>query len=129
MKGQMDLYNFVEKPKEPQTEKEHDISNQLLYELDNPVIECANCVCHYCVNNVEELWRTVRPEEVRRSCLNCDECREYSGNDKDMLRSLTGCRRFLISDYGAEQYRKKIKIIHSSTTLNGNEQGALDDRR
>lgn len=43
MKGQMDLYDFMKKPQVQQTEKKYKISKQLLYELDNPVIECVNC--------------------------------------------------------------------------------------
>ena len=115
MKGQIDLFNFIEKLEEQQTETIQKTPNQLLYIIDNPITRCANCVCNYCVNNVEEMWRTVRPEELREVCFNCDECHEYSGNRKDTLRRLRHCERFVISDYGAERNRKKLKIMQDET--------------
>ncbi|EOS47329.1 hypothetical protein C809_02205 [Lachnospiraceae bacterium MD335] len=116
MKGQMDLYDFMKKPQVQQTEKKYKISKQLLYELDNPVIECVNCVCHYCVNNVEELWHTVRPDEVIESCFNCDECYEYTRDCRHRGMIKEHCDKFVLSDYGAEQNRKKIKTIQRNTT-------------
>ena len=34
-------------------EKSKNIHGQLMYIVDNPVIQCVNCVCQYCVNNQE----------------------------------------------------------------------------
>lgn len=107
----MDLFDFIEKPEEQPVEKSQNIPEQLLYIVDNPVIQCANCVCQYCVNNVEELWDKVLPEEVIESCFNCDECHEFTGDCQHKAKSKKYCDKFLVSDYGAARNRKHIKLI------------------
>ena len=64
LKGQMDIFDFIEKPEEQSVEQSPNIPRQLLYKVKNPVLRCVNCVCQYCVNNEEEVWDKVRPDEV-----------------------------------------------------------------
>ena len=104
MKGQMNLFDFIEKLEEQTIEKSKNIHGQLMYIVDNPVIQCVNCVCQYCVNNQEEVWDKVRPNEVIEPCFNCDEC------DK-----------FALSDYGAARNRKHIKLIRDGGKNDGNQ--------
>lgn len=120
MEGQMDIFNFIEKPEEQPTEKLQNISRQLLYIVDNPVTRCANCVCQYCVNNAEELWNKVRPDEVIESCFNCDECHEFTGDCQHKVESKRYCDKFSLSDYGAARNRKHIKLIRDGGKNDGN---------
>lgn len=112
---QMDIFDFIEKPPEyevcailpePQT-----MLQQLFGRVDNPVYRCANCLCNYCANNVEELYCKVKPEEVQEPCFNCDGCREYSGECKCEVRCLEECSKFFMSDYGAKHNRRKLKLV------------------
>jgi hypothetical protein len=53
---------------------------QLFRKTNNPVIQCTNCLCQYCTHNAEELYITVKlVEATGESCLNCDECRVFTG--------------------------------------------------
>lgn len=79
--------------------------------IENPVVDCANCLCQYCANNVEELYHKVTSEEVREDCFNCDTCRTYTGEREHINRMVQTCRQFIISNYGAERKRKQIKPI------------------
>ncbi len=114
LKGQKDLFDFIGKPEEQPAEK------QLLYIVDNPVTRCVNCVCQYCVNNAEELWNKVLPNEVMESCFNCDECREFTGDSQHKVESKKYCDRFCLSDYGAARNRKHIKVIRDGGKSNEN---------
>lgn len=123
MKGQMSIFDFVEKPKEQKTEKLQNILHvpkQLLYEIDNPVLRCANCVCQYCVNNQEQVWDKVRSDEVIEPCFNCDECNEFTGDCRDRRLLKEHCNKFVISDYGAARNRKYIKLIRDGGKSDGN---------
>ncbi len=46
MEGQMDIFDFIEKPR---TQFE-----QLFEKIKDPVMLCVNCLCQYCANNVEK---------------------------------------------------------------------------
>lgn len=111
MKGQMDIFDFIEKTEEKPAELRQNIPSQLLYKVNNPVLLCANCVCNYCVNNEQEVWNKVKPEEVIEPCFNCDECRIFTGDCREKIQSKEYCDKFVISDYGAAQNRKHIKLI------------------
>ncbi len=94
MEGQMDIFDFIEKPR---TQFE-----QLFEKIKDPVMLCANCLCQYCANNVEEIWE---------SCFNCDECRTFTGQAGHREHLLECCNKFVLSEYGAERNRKKFKVI------------------
>lgn len=84
---------------------------QIFCRVDNPVLLCANCLCNYCVNNAEELYRKVMPEEVKEACFNCDECYEYSGDCSCRRQIKEDCESFVISEYGAKRNRTKLKLV------------------
>ena len=86
MEGQMDIFDFIEKPR---TQFE-----QLFEKIKDPVMLCVNCLCQYCANNV-----------------NCDECRTFTGQAGHREHLLEGCNKFVLSEYGAERNRKKFKVI------------------
>lgn len=114
MNEQMDIFDFIEKTTEPErTLPSKSLFEQIFDKIDNPVIRCVNCLCQYCVNNVEEMWNKVRPEEQQTPCFNCDECRTYDGDAKHKERAKEECRYFVLSDYGAKRNRKKIRIVKS----------------
>lgn len=116
MDGQMDIFDFIERPEEltqstapaqPET-----MFEQLFAKIKNPVMRCANCLCHYCTHNVEELYDTVKPQEVAEPpCFVCDECRTYSGDCMDREQAREECNSFVMSDYGANRNRKRFQII------------------
>ena len=103
MNGQMDIFDFIEKPKSQ--------FEQLFEKVKDPVLQCANCLCQYCANNVEEIWDKVKPEEIRESCFNCDECRTFTGLAEHKECGREECRKFILSDYGAARNRKKFRIV------------------
>lgn len=105
MYKQIDLFDFI-----PKSEKHSPLLERLFGKINNPVIQCTNCLCEYCVNNVEELWTKVKPEEQRKPCFNCDECRYYTGSQKHRTQRIEECGEFVISDYAASQRRKKMKL-------------------
>lgn len=111
MKGQMDIFDFIEKTEVQPVEQSSIIPRQLLYKVDNPVVLCVNCVCQYCVNNQEEVWDKVRPDEVNEPCFNCDECYEFTGDCRHRRMLKEYCDKFILSDYGAVRNRKHIKLI------------------
>ena len=104
--GQMDIFDFTEVPKTPPS-----LFEQLFEEIKDPVMPCPNCLCQYCANNVEGIRDTVKPEEIRESCFNCDECRTFTGQAGHREHLLEGCNKFVLSEYGAERNRKKFKVI------------------
>lgn len=111
MYDQMSIFDFIEKPQEPERSEFITLLERLFGKIDDPVMQCGNCLCSRCVNNVEELWRRFRPEEVRESCFNCDECRYYTGNSSHRTQRKEDCSKFVISEYEAAKRRKKIKIL------------------
>lgn len=112
---QMDVFDFIEKPPEHKTHENNPESKTLLQRLfvrlNNPVIRCRNCLCSYCANNAEELYRKVNPKEMQECCFNCDECYEYDGNCGRGRKIKEDCEKFVISDYGAGIIRKKFKVM------------------
>lgn len=121
MNGQMDIFDFIEKLEEQTTEQPTNISRQLLYKIDNPVVLCVNCVCQYCVNNQEEVWDKVRPDEVIEPCFNCDECHEFTGDCRHRRMLKEFCDKFVLSDYGVARNRKHIKLIRDGGKKDGNQ--------
>ena len=111
MYRQMDMFDLIGGVPEcghppPQTQFE-----RLFEKVKDPLIPCANCLCQYCVNNVEEIWDKVRPEEMQEPCFNCDECRVYSGERMLKNQRKEECENFTISDYGAGRNRKMMRLI------------------
>lgn len=102
MYRQMELFDFI---KEPLT-----LFEQLFKRAENPVLNCVNCLCRYCANNAEEVWRHVRPEEVGQPCFNCDTCQSYTGSPLHKEQAKEDCAGFLLSGYGAGIRRKEIKV-------------------
>lgn len=102
MNGQIDIFDFIEIPKT--------LFEQIFERIDNPVILCANCLCQYCANNMDELWKKVKPEEVQKPCYNCEECYTWSGECRHRQQVKEDCNDFILSNYGAERNRKKIMI-------------------
>lgn len=121
MIGQMDIFDFIEKPEEQTAEQLQNIPRQLLYKVDNPVVLCVNCVCQYCVNNQEEVWDKVRPDEVIEPCFNCDECHEFTGDCRHRRMLKEHCDKFVLSDYGAARNRKHIKLLRDGGENDGNQ--------
>lgn len=103
MEGQIDIFVFIEKSK---TQFE-----RLFEKIKDPVLQCANCLCQYCANNVEEIWDKVKPEELRESCFNCDDCRTFTGRGDHREHLREYCHKFVLSEYGAERNRKKFKAV------------------
>ena len=108
---QLEIFDFIEKPQELGKENTRTFLERFFGKADNPVEQCTNCLCERCVNNAEELWSKVRPEEQREPCFNCDECWHYTGDNNHKSRRIEDCRKFEISDYAAASRRKKFKII------------------
>lgn len=114
MNKQMDIFDFIEKPTEPEKLlPPKSLFEQIFDRIDNPVMRCVNCLCQYCVNNVEEVWHKVRPDEQQIPCFNCDECRIYTGEVRHKEQRREDCSDFVLSDYGARRNRKKIRIVKS----------------
>lgn len=111
MYKQMDIFDFIERPQEPERREDKTLFERLFVKVHDPVIQCTNCLCERCVNNVEELWSKVKPEEQKEPCFNCDECRHYTGSLRHSSRRREDCEEFGISEYSAEATRKKIRII------------------
>lgn len=109
MVRQMDISDFMEKPPESEQKPPRTQFEQLFEKVRDPVIQCANCLCQYCVNNAE--GDKVRQGEMQEPCFICDECRAYDGDCRKQNQLKEECEEFVISDYGAERNRKKIKLI------------------
>lgn len=110
MDGQLDIYDFIERPAEhvqPGT-----MFEQLFDKIKDPVIRCSNCLCHYCVHNEEEIYNTVKLEDaIEPLCFICDECRSYTGNCMNNEQAREECNSFVMSDFGANRNRKRFRII------------------
>lgn len=109
MYRQMDIFNFIEKPPESEQKPSRMQFEQLFEKVRDPVIECANCLCQYCVNNVE--GDKVKPREMQEPCFICDECRTYDGDCRKQNQRKEECAKFVMSDYGARRNRKRIRLI------------------
>lgn len=112
MYKQMDIFDFIEQPTEPPRPEQKTLLESLFTKINDPVIQCANCLCERCANNVEELWSKVRPEEQRELCFNCDECRHYTESTRHRSQRKEDCTEFAISEYAAMSKRKKMKIVN-----------------
>lgn len=108
---QLELFDFIENPQELEREDTRTSLERLFGKVDAPVVQCANCLCEHCVNNVEELWNKVRPEEQKKPCFNCDECWYYTGQSIHKSQRVEDCGEFEISDYAATSRRKKFKVV------------------
>ncbi len=101
MNGQIDIFNFIEIPKT--------LFEQIFEKVNDPVLLCANCLCQYCANNTDELWKKVMPEEIQTPCYNCEECYTWSGECRHRQQVKEDCNDFILSNYGVERNRKKIR--------------------
>ena len=114
MYRQMDIFDFIEsieKPPESEQKPPQSQFDQLFEKVRDPVCKCTNCLCEYCVNNVEQSRDKVKPGEMQESCVNCDECRVYDGNSWKQNQRKEECVKFIMSDYGAKRNRRRIKLI------------------
>lgn len=100
---QLDIFDFIEKPKT--------LLERMCGKVHDPIFPCANCLCQYCANNVEELWDKVKPEEQKFPCFTCDECSAYGGGFVLKEQRKEECDKFALSDYGARKNREKFKIL------------------
>lgn len=91
MYKQLDIFDFIEQPPEPGQQEVKTLFERLFTKINDSVMQCANCLCKRCVNNVEELWNKVRPEEQREPCFNCDECRYYTGDTRHRTQRREDC--------------------------------------
>ena len=105
---QMEIFDFIAMSEREDTRTSLE---RFFGKIENPVVQCANCLCEHCVNNVEELWNKVRPEEQKNPCFNCDECWHYTGQSIHRSRRIEDCGEFEISDYAAASRRKKFKVV------------------
>lgn len=99
----MEIFDFI---KEPKT-----LFEKIFEKVNNPVFLCANCLCQYCANNAEEVWNKVKPGEMQIPCFNCEECCIWSGECRHRQQAKENCVEFVLSDYGAERNRKKIRKL------------------
>lgn len=75
--------------------------------IDNPVSDCANCLCRRCANNLNRMYLEW---EGNCFCLVCDDCIEYT--DKGIKSKMhIDCDCFIISSEDAVIQRNKIRII------------------
>ena len=108
MHRQMDIFDFIEKPQESEQRTTRTQFEQLFEKVRDPVCLCANCLCEFCVNNVEG---DIKPGEMQEPCFNCDECRTYDGDCRKQNQCKEECSEFVMSDYGARRNRKRIRLI------------------
>lgn len=113
MYKQMNMFDFIEalpeielSPARPHTQFEH-----LFEKVKDPVCLCANCLCQYCANNVEQSQDRVKSGEMLEPCFNCDECKLYSGEKHLISQRRKECLNFVMSDYGASKNRKRFQLI------------------
>ena len=88
-------------------DKKNTLFEQILPIIDEPVIECVNCLCQYCTHNAEELYNTVSAEEATDTpCFICDECRIYTGDSNQKILRKEDGDNFIMSDYDAQRNRR-----------------------
>lgn len=107
---QLEIFDFIERPQEPKEDTRTSLE-RIFGKMVDPAAQCANCLCERCVNNVEDVWSKVRPEEQKEPCFNCDECWHYTGNRNHKSQRTEDCVKFEISDHAAASSRKKFKVI------------------
>ena len=113
MYQQINIFDFIGDQIKQKKEK---LLSRTLFErifeiVRDPVCLCTNCLCEYCVNNAEQSHDKSRSGEMREPCFNCDECRIYGGDHKLKIQMKWECDNFVISHYGAERNRKRIRLI------------------
>ena len=108
---QMNIFDFIEEPEQAIKLEHKTMFEELFTKINDPVFECANCLCEHCANNAEWVWHKIKPVEVQTPCFNCDECRYYTGNSVHGVQRKAECEEFIISEHAAASRRKKIKII------------------
>lgn len=106
MYKQMDISDFIELPIAPKT-----LFEQIFEKVQDPVMNCANCLCQYCTHNAEELYNTVTLKEAAEPCFKCDECKTYTGDCIHKEQRREQCDSFIMSDYGVNRNRKKFRVI------------------
>ena len=111
MYRQMDIFDFIEKLPESEQKPPQTQFEQLFEKVKDPVFPCANCLCEYCVNNAEQSLEKVKQGEMQEPCFNCDGCRVYSGDCMLKNQRKEDCANFVMSEYGAQRNRKRIRII------------------
>ena len=111
MYRQMELFDFIGKPLESGQKPPRTQFDQLFEKVRDPVCFCVNCLCEYCVNNVEQPPGRVKPGEMQEPCFNCDGCKRYSGDFWLRNQKKEECGNFVISDYGARRNRTRLKLI------------------
>lgn len=109
MYQQMNIFDFIERPPESKQMPSRTQFEQLFEKVRDPACICVNCLCEFCANNVEQSLDRVKSEEIQEPCFNCDECRVYSGDCLKQYQRKEECAEFIMSDYGAERNRKKIR--------------------
>lgn len=113
MYEQLELFGLEQTDKKAKT-----MFEQILPVIDNPIIQCANCLCQYCTHNAEELGNTISAEEAADTpCFICDECRIYSGDSNQKILRKEDCDNFIMSDHGAKRNRKRFKVISKQYQL------------
>lgn len=84
MQRQMDIFDYMEKPKT--------LFEQIFSKVQNPVVECTNCLCQYCTHNAEEIHHAVKwAEAAEPTCFNCDECYTYTEDTINKSQAKEDC--------------------------------------
>lgn len=114
--GQMDIFDFIERMPGTESMAETGIPvetalQRLFGRLGSPAVKCRNCLCQYCADNAEELYRKVKPGEMQEPCFSCDGCWEYTHEPGSRSLLTEDCSRFRISDYGAARARRRFRDI------------------
>lgn len=78
-----------------------------------PMVDpCYYCACNSCINNAEN--SKVTPDEVSDNwdpCFFCDDCRKFDNDTSKRNLEREQCIRYEISNYHAEQNRKRFKVM------------------
>lgn len=84
---------------------------KIFKKIKDPVLPCANCLCHYCTCNVEAPRGRVSEEEARAAtpCFDCDECKWFAEESMHPSRRKEDCDSFILSDYEAKRNRSKLR--------------------
>lgn len=79
-------------------------------------MECDNCLCNTCANNLEGLYITA--EEIQVECFACDECFHYDLDAGKKSNQHQECPFYRETKYHinqrARRNRRKIKLIKSA---------------
>lgn len=100
-KGQLTVWDFIDNPRS--------MLEILDFKVNKPLYKCVNCLCNYCVNNVESI--NVEQGEMLEACFACDYCCHFSGENKLCSMVKENCSQFKISNYEAQKKRSKLRIV------------------